>query len=214
MSCAIWENVALTLAFWLFAIASWQVEPLQSPVKPEKVDPEAGAAVSVTVVPLSKLALQVDGQLIPAGVLVTVPGPETATVTCAEFVDAVANVAETDWSPESVIWHEEPLHAPPYPENWNPEPAVAVSVTEVPDVKLAVQVVGQLIPAGLLVTVPVPVSATASWKFLGGGGGVLPEVPPQAVRTNVQARETAKPDNRKLTRCQPRNGAVFRCETE
>ena len=55
-----------------------------------------------------------------------------------------------------------PLHAPPYPENWKPEPAVAVRVTEVPDGKLAVHVVGQLIPAGLLVTVPVPVTATVS----------------------------------------------------
>jgi len=39
---------------------------------------------------------------------------------------------------------------------------VAVRVMDVPDGKLAVQVVGQLIPAGLLVTVPVPVTATVS----------------------------------------------------
>ena len=65
-------------------------------MKPEKVNPDAGAAVRVTVVPLSKLALQVEGQLIPAGLLVTVPCPEIATVTCAEWEDAAANVAETD----------------------------------------------------------------------------------------------------------------------
>jgi hypothetical protein len=111
-----------------------------------------------------------------------------------------------------VIWHEVPLHAPPYPENVNPEPAAAVSVIDVPDAKLAVHVVGQLIPAGLLVTVPVPVSAIVSWKFL--GGGLLLDVPPQAVRTNAQARKIAKPNNRKLTRCQPQYGAVFRCQTE
>jgi hypothetical protein len=57
----------------LFAIVNLHVEPLQSPLNPEKVDPESGVAISVTVVPLSKLALQVDGQLIPAGLLVTVP---------------------------------------------------------------------------------------------------------------------------------------------
>jgi hypothetical protein len=50
----------------------------------------------VTVLPLSKLALQVDGQLIPAGLLVTVPWPETATVTCPELLELVANVAATD----------------------------------------------------------------------------------------------------------------------
>jgi hypothetical protein len=214
MSCAIWAKVALTSAFWLFAIANWHVEPLQSPVNPENVNPEAGVAVSVTVVPLSKPALQVDGQLIPAGLLVTVPWPETATVTCAELVEAVANVAETDWSLESVIWHEVPLHAPPYPENWKPAAARAVSVMDVPDVKLASHVVGQLIPEGLLVTVPVPVTATDSWKLFGGGGGAVLVLPPQAVRAKAQAREAAKPDTRKLTRCQPLNGSVFRCETE
>jgi len=84
-----------------------------------------------------------------------------------------------------------------------------VSVTEVPDVKLAVHVVGQLIPAGLLVTVPVPVIATVRLKSLGGGGGVVPDVPPQAAKTNAQARETAKPNNRKLTRCQPQYSAFL-----
>ena len=64
-------------------------------MKPEKVDPDAGAAVRVIAVPLSKVALQVEGQLIPAGLLVTAPCPDTATVTCAESGDAVANVAET-----------------------------------------------------------------------------------------------------------------------
>jgi hypothetical protein len=101
------------------------------------------------------------------------------------------------------------VHAPLNPENWKPEPAAAVRVMEVPDGKLAVQVEGQLIPAGLLVTVPVPVSATVSWKFLGGGGLLLLEVPPQAVSTNTQARETTKADNRKLKQCQPSIGRIL-----
>jgi len=67
---------------------------------------------------------------------------------------------------------------------------------DVPDGKLAVQVEGQLIPAGLLVTVPVPVTATVSWKFW--GGGVLPEEPPQAVRANAQAKTVKKAGIRKL----------------
>lgn len=41
----------------------------------------AGLAVSVTFVPLEKLALQVPGQLIPLGLLVTVPVPEAGEVT-------------------------------------------------------------------------------------------------------------------------------------
>jgi hypothetical protein len=49
-----------------------------------------------------------------------------------------------------------------------PEAAVAVSVTEVPEGKLAEQVVGQLIPAGLLATVPLPVTDTVSCACCGG----------------------------------------------
>ena len=45
------------------------------PLQPVKVEPAAGAAVSVTAVPLVKLAEQVAPQVIPAGLLVTVPVP-------------------------------------------------------------------------------------------------------------------------------------------
>jgi len=51
--------------------------PLHPPDHPEKVAPEEGVAVSVTAVPVAKLAAQVCPQLIPAGLLVTVPGPVT-----------------------------------------------------------------------------------------------------------------------------------------
>jgi hypothetical protein len=53
-----------------------------------------------------------------------------------------------------------PEHAPPNPEKLNPDAAVAVRLTLVPSLKLAEQVVGQLIPAGLLVTVPLPETVT------------------------------------------------------
>ncbi len=53
-----------------------------------------------------------------------------------------------------------PEHAPDHPENWLGDVAVAVSVTEVFDAKAAehpvVDPLVQLIPAGLLVTVPLP----------------------------------------------------------
>jgi hypothetical protein len=49
-----------------------------------------------------------------------------------------------------------PLQAPPHPENVNPVPGTSVRATWVLAAKLALQVVGQLIPEGVLVTVPVP----------------------------------------------------------
>jgi hypothetical protein len=60
---------------------SWHVVPLHPPLKPEKLNPEAGVAVKLMLVPLLKLAVQVIGQLIPDGLLVTLPLPVTVTVT-------------------------------------------------------------------------------------------------------------------------------------
>ena len=51
------------------------------PLQPLKVEPAAGAAVSVTAVPLVKLAAQVAPQVMPAGLLVTVPAPVPALET-------------------------------------------------------------------------------------------------------------------------------------
>ena len=69
-------NVAVTL--WLPLNVTVHVEalPPQPPVQPpnmEKVAGAPGVAVSVTGVLAGKVALQVVGQLIPAGELVTVP---------------------------------------------------------------------------------------------------------------------------------------------
>ena len=57
------------------------------------------------------------------------------------------------------------MHAPDHPANVVPSSGVAVNATAVPLGKLAVQLCGQLIPAGVLVTVPAPVPAlfTVSW---------------------------------------------------
>jgi hypothetical protein len=52
-----------------------------------------------------------------------------------------------------------PVQAPDHPVNVEPVAGVAVSVTGAPLVKLALHVVPQLMPEGLLVTVPVPVPA-------------------------------------------------------
>ncbi|PYV45609.1 MAG: hypothetical protein DMG95_00100 [Acidobacteria bacterium] len=58
------------------------VVPLQPPpLQPVKVYGMVGEAVSVTGLASGKSAVHVPGQLIPAGVLVTVPLPAPAVVT-------------------------------------------------------------------------------------------------------------------------------------
>ena len=53
------------------------------PVQPAKTDPEAGSAVSATVVPPENDRPQVVPQLMPLGLLVTVPLPLPFLVTCS-----------------------------------------------------------------------------------------------------------------------------------
>ena len=68
-----------------------------------------------------------------------------------------------------------PLQAPPQPAKTRLARARAVSVTTAPRVNAPLQAVPQLMPAGLLVTVPfalsLPVLVTVSVKVDGGGGG-------------------------------------------
>ena len=73
-------KLAVALRAWLMVRIQVEV-PRQAPFQPVKVEPPLGVAVSVTLVPLVKLVLQVDPQLIPAGLLVTVPVPVPLLVT-------------------------------------------------------------------------------------------------------------------------------------
>jgi len=61
---------------WLEFMVTLQAPvPEQAPDQPVNAEPEVGVAVSVTAVPLAKLAEHVPGQAIPAGVDVIVPLP-------------------------------------------------------------------------------------------------------------------------------------------
>ena len=128
--------------------------PEQLPLHDEKSIPDAGTAVSATLVPQVKAAAQVAPQLMPGGELVTAPAPLTATLSPAvegtnDAVTAVAAFSVTVHAPM-------PVHAPLHPAKSEPRAGAADSVTELALGKLAVQVVPQLIPAGELETVPLP----------------------------------------------------------
>src|SRR5262249_41578038 len=72
------------------------------------------------------------------------------------------NVAVT-FSPEVMVMLQlVPEQAPLQPENVDPEAGEAVKTTTVPTVKFAVQEFGQSIPAGLLVTCPLPLPVSVT----------------------------------------------------
>lgn len=108
--------------------------PVQPPDHPAKLEPVAGVAVRVTAVPALKLAEHVVPQLMPLGLLVTVPLPVPARVTlklgCAGAVPKVA--VTVVFAVSLTVQVLVPEHDPPHPVKLEPELGVAVSVTEVP----------------------------------------------------------------------------------
>src|SRR2546426_3524880 len=149
-------NVAVTA--WATLIVTTQLPvPLHpAPLQPVNADPLAGVAVNVTDVPLTNAALHVAPQLMPAGLLVTVPLPLPADVTLRVYsgvklaLTACAALIVTMQVPV-------PLHpAPLQPANTDPLAGAAVKVTCVPLTNAALHVTPQSMPAGLLLTVPMP----------------------------------------------------------
>src|SRR5260370_17669818 len=72
--------------------------PLQAPDQAAKEAPFPGTTVSFTLVPELKDAVQVDGQLMPAGVLVTVPVEVPANVTVSWKVVTGAEATGVSWA--------------------------------------------------------------------------------------------------------------------
>jgi hypothetical protein len=71
---------------------------------------------------------------------------------------AVPKLAEIVAFAFSVMLHAPvPLHPPDHPPNVEVDPGASLSVTTVPAANVYLQVEPQLMPAGLLVMVPVPV---------------------------------------------------------
>jgi len=134
--------------------------PAQPPLQPAKVEPAAGAAVRVTRVPVVKEVEQVVPQLMPAGELVTVP-PPAPDLDAASAKDCCMKAAVTEVAAVIVTVQEAvPVQPPPLqPVKVEPAAGAAVRVTTVPVVKEVEQVALQLIPAGELVTVPLPAPA-------------------------------------------------------
>jgi hypothetical protein len=60
------------------------------PLQPLNTDPVAALGVSVTTVPGTKLSKQSDPQLMPVGLLVTVPAPVPAFATVTSYAPPAA----------------------------------------------------------------------------------------------------------------------------
>lgn len=81
-------------------------ELLVHPDHPLTPNPAEGAAVNVTVDPVAKLAVHTEPQLMPAGVLVSVPLPVLETL---KLLLAGANATETDFAAFMVTEQLAPL---------------------------------------------------------------------------------------------------------
>jgi len=158
-------NVAVTEAAAFIVTVQVPVPAQPPPLQPEKVEPLAGVAVRVTTVPVVKACEHVEPQEIPAGELVTVPLPVPDFVTLS-VKDDCTKLAVTDVAAFTVTVQEPvPVQPPPLqPLKVEPAAAAAVRVTDVPFANEAEQVAPHEMPAGELVTVPLPAPALLTVK--------------------------------------------------
>ena len=114
--------------------------PEQAPLQPANDQPGAGAAVSVTAVPLGNEAVQLEPHSIPGELLVIVPFPVLPTAN-GKSVGAAARskmaVTYTEYSISSVHVGAVPSQPPLQPEKTEPGAGVARKTTGVPPVSSA-----------------------------------------------------------------------------
>ena len=77
-------KVAVTVRAWLMVTVQVPVPEQVSPLQPAKLDPALAVAVSVTLVPVANVLEQAAVQLMPVGLLVTVPPPAPARLTVSD----------------------------------------------------------------------------------------------------------------------------------
>ncbi len=158
-------------------IVQGPVPPHLGPAQPVRVEPGAGVAVKVTTVPVGNAATHVVPQSMPGGWLVTVPDPVPFFWTVRfDMPPDGLNVAVTNRFTSITTEQSVPLQSPLQPAKVEPTPGVAVKATVVPGAKPALQVPGQDIPLGLLVTVPTPGPPIVTVSVIGGGGAVAVKV--------------------------------------
>jgi hypothetical protein len=183
-------NVAVTEVAALTATVQVPAPVQPPPLQPVNVEPAEGAAVKVITVPLVKAWEQDAPQEMPAGELVTAPEPFPDFVTVSVKDDCM-KVAVTEVAAFIVTVQEPvPVQPPPLqPVNVDPAAAAAVRVTDVPLVNEAEQVAPHEMPAGALITVPLPAPALDTVKV----------VPPVDTPVPVTRRDTVSPSAVKLT---------------
>jgi len=150
------------IAVTVFAASIVRVQalvPRQSPDQPENRELNAGVGVSVTIVLISYVAVQVVPQFTPMGSELMLPLPEPEVRVVREK-DLSINTAVVVLAPSILTTQEGsvPLQPPPdHPTNMESLKGVALSVTVVLMLYVAVQVAPQSIPGISDVTVPFPV---------------------------------------------------------
>jgi len=145
--------------------------PVQPPPdQPLNVDPEAGVAVRVSVLPCEKLPEHVPGQLIAPPLTVPDPVPASDTVNTSDTTGLAVNVAVTERGAVSMTVHAfAPLHpAPDQPANADPALGVAVRLTFCPRGSALEQAPGQEIPPPVTPPLPLPATETVSRTTLPG----------------------------------------------